>query len=101
VTFYADGSKSGQGEWPAGWAGVLKLAVPPASRGAGIGRALVEECLRRAREAGVDAVALHSTEWMSTARGMYARMGFVREESFDFVPGPGVVGMGFVLRLTS
>jgi hypothetical protein len=36
---------------------------------------------------------------MSTARGMYDRMGFVRVESFDFVPRPGVVGMGFKLDL--
>src|SRR4051794_27764841 len=45
VTFFADGSKSGQGDWPAGWAGILRLAVPPEHRGLGAGRALVEECL--------------------------------------------------------
>ena len=99
VLFYADGSASGQGEWPAGWAGILRLAVPPAHRGRGIGRALVEECLRRAREAGVATIALHSTEWMSTAREMYARMGFVRVEAFDFMPRPGVIGMGYKLDL--
>jgi len=99
VIFYADGSVSGQGEWPAGWAGILRLAVPPPQRGLGIGRALVEECLHRARATGVATVALHSTEWMSTARDMYALMGFVRVESFDFKPRPGVIGMGYKLDL--
>ena len=99
VTFYADGSLSGQGQWPAGWAGILRLAVPPERRGLGIGRALVEECLRRSRERGVKAVALHSTEWMAVARGLYERIGFRRAESFDFRPRPGVVGMGFKLDL--
>jgi len=29
VSFYGDGSQSAQGEWPAGWAGMLRLAVLP------------------------------------------------------------------------
>jgi GNAT superfamily N-acetyltransferase len=99
VTFYADGRDSRQGEWPQGWAGILRLAVPPDKRGAGIGRALVEEAIRRCRERGVRTLALHTTVWMDVARNMYERMGFVRDERFDFHPRPGVIGMGYRLDL--
>ena len=99
VTFYAEGHESHQGEWPEGWAGILRLAVPPDERGAGVGRALVEEAIRRCRERGVTALALHTTVWMDVARNMYERMGFVRVQSFDFHPRPGVIGMGYKLEL--
>jgi GNAT superfamily N-acetyltransferase len=100
VTFYADGRESGQGEWPKGWAGILRLAVPPDQRGAGVGRALVEEAIRRCRERGITTLALHTTVWMDVARNMYERMGFVRDPAFDFHPRPGVIGMGYRLDLT-
>ncbi len=95
ITFYADGSRSGQGDWPAGWAGVVRLAVLPAARRAGVARALVEESLRRARERGASTLALHTTEWMAVARAMYERMGFQRVPDFDFYPRSGVVGLGY------
>jgi ribosomal protein S18 acetylase RimI-like enzyme len=99
VTFYADGAQSGQGDWPEGWAGILRLAVPPEQRGSGVGRSLVEEAIRRCRESGVTTLALHTTVWMDVARNMYERMGFVRAPSFDFHPRPGVIGMGYKLKL--
>jgi ribosomal protein S18 acetylase RimI-like enzyme len=98
--FYPDGSLSEQGEWPEGWAGVLRLAVHPTYRGQGIARALTQECVRRAREAGISTLALHATEWMSVSRGMYERMGFVRDESFDFVTRGGTHAMGYRLDLS-
>jgi len=99
VMYYPDGSRSGQGEWPEGWAGILRLAVHPDFRGQGIGRLLTEECVRRARAAGKRTIALHATEWMAVSRGMYLRMGFVRDESFDFVTRGGTHAMGFRLDL--
>jgi GNAT superfamily N-acetyltransferase len=99
VTFYPDGSRSGQGEWPHGWAGVLRLAVLPDYRGLGLGRALVNECVRRCHERGIDTLALHTTEWMAVARGMYERMGFIRDPSFDFIPRSGVYAFGYKLPL--
>jgi hypothetical protein len=36
---------------------------------------------------------------MDVARNMYERMGFVRDESFDFHPRPGVIGMGYRLAI--
>jgi ribosomal protein S18 acetylase RimI-like enzyme len=100
VMFYPDGSRSGQGEWPEGWAGILRLAVHPDFRGHGIGRLLTEECVHRARAVGAQTVGLHATEWMAVSRGMYERMGFVRDESFDFVTRGGTHAMGYRLDLS-
>ena len=99
VTFYRDGSKSGQGEWPKGWAGVLRLAVLPGHRGLGLGKLLTQECIRRCRDAGIPTLALHTTDWMPLAKSMYERMGFVREPSFDFIPRPGIYAYGYKLDM--
>jgi predicted N-acetyltransferase YhbS len=100
VMFYADGSLSAQGEWPEGWAGMLRLAVLPEARGLGLGHRLTEECIRRARTAGARTLGLHTTEWMAVAKSMYERMGFVRDESFDFIPRSGIYAYGYRLDLS-
>jgi predicted N-acetyltransferase YhbS len=64
------------------------LAVDPATRGYGIGRALVEECLLRARQMGVGALGLHTSTSMHVAKALYERMGFERYPAEDFQP-PG------------
>jgi ribosomal protein S18 acetylase RimI-like enzyme len=99
VMFYPDGSLSGQGEWPAGWAGMLRLAVHPSFQGHGLGRALTQQCVRRCREAGITTLGLHATSWMSLSRAMYERMGFQRDESFDFVTRSGELAMGYRLEV--
>jgi ribosomal protein S18 acetylase RimI-like enzyme len=75
------------------------LAVAPAARGRGVGRALMEECARRAREAGAAVLTLHTTEMMAAAVRLYERLGFQRAPELDFHPGPGVIVMGYALRL--
>jgi predicted N-acetyltransferase YhbS len=100
VFFYRDGSQSGQGPWPEGSAGVLRLAVLPEARGKGLARRLTEECISRCREAGIKTLALHTTDWMPVAKAMYERMGFVRDASFDFVPRSGVYAYGYRLEIT-
>jgi predicted N-acetyltransferase YhbS len=52
---------------PAGWPELRLLAVAPAARGQGVGRALVEECMRRARRAGASALGLHTSESLRAA----------------------------------
>ena len=96
VTFYPIGSKSGD-PWPQGWAGIRLLAVDADARGIGAGRALMEECVRRCRERGIDALALHTSEFMAVAKGMYERMGFVRRPEFDYHPRPDYVIMAYCL----
>lgn len=59
-------------EWPI----MRMLVVAPNFRGHGIGRALAEECIRRAKRDGASVFALHTSELMEVALPMYQRMGF-------------------------
>jgi ribosomal protein S18 acetylase RimI-like enzyme len=96
VTLYPQGADNG---WPEGWAGIRLLAVHPDYRGQGIGRALMEECIRRCRERGTKTLGLHTTELMKVAREMYERMGFKRTPEFDFHPTPDNVVYAYRLDL--
>jgi len=71
------------------------LAVTPAARGSGAGKALMLECLRRAQQAGYSSVTLHTTNMMAVAMSMYERMGFVRSPELDFAPTPEFVIKGY------
>ena len=99
VTLYLNARHLSREWWPNGWAGIRLLAVHPAYRGRGIGRALMEECIRRCHNQGIAAIGLHTTEMMDVARRMYERTGFVRVPEFDFYPRPGVVVMAYRLDL--
>jgi GNAT superfamily N-acetyltransferase len=79
--------------------GVRLLAVPPAERGTGVGRALMEHCIRRAASEGKDRVVLTTTQEMESARDLYEKLGFVREVSLDHEPAPGVRAEGYALKL--
>ena len=89
VTFYPKHKKR-EAVWPPDWTGIRLVAVRPESRGQGIGRLLVEECIRRSREQAAAAVGLHTTSFMSVAAAMYERIGFVRVPEYDFHPRPGM-----------
>ncbi|MBI2850938.1 MAG: GNAT family N-acetyltransferase [Chloroflexi bacterium] len=99
VTLYSKASDSAQEGWPEGWAGIRLLAVHPAYRNRGIGRALMEECICRCSERGIPTIGLHTSEIMAVARRLYERMGFVRATEFDFHPRPGVTVMAYRLDL--
>jgi GNAT superfamily N-acetyltransferase len=75
------------------------LAVLPAARGHGVGAALVEECIRRARRAGAAALGLHTADMMRSAVRLYERRGFVRVSALDFAPAPGMLIKGYRLDL--
>jgi GNAT superfamily N-acetyltransferase len=79
---------------------VRLLAVAPAARGRGVGRRLMEECIRRARAAGAPALTLHTTEMMQVAMRLYERMGFARAPELDFSPAPRITVKGYRLPLT-
>lgn len=79
-------------------AGFRLLAVDPAARGKGIGKLLTNECIRKAKEAGLSQLIIHSTKAMQTAWNMYEQMGFKRSEDLDFMQGTLPV-YGFRLQL--
>jgi GNAT superfamily N-acetyltransferase len=78
---------------------VRLLAVTPEARGQGIGTALMQECIRRARRLGADCLNLHTTDMMQVAMRMYERMGFVRAPDLDFHPDPSITVKAYRLDL--
>jgi GNAT superfamily N-acetyltransferase len=83
----------------AAWPEVRLVAVDPAVRGRGVARALVLECVRRARAAGAPTLGLHTSQSMHTARRLYERLGFVRDPEHDFQPPGAELVEGYRLPL--
>ena len=81
------------------WPEVRLLAVAPEARGQGVGRVLMDECVRRARRAGATELGLHTSRSMRIAMQMYERMGFVRAPEYDFQPDGAEVVEAYRLRL--
>ena len=78
---------------------VRLLAVAPAARGRGVGAALMNECVSRARQSGAAALTLHTTDIMQSAMRLYERLGFRRAPGLDIQPAPGVIIKGYRLDL--
>jgi GNAT superfamily N-acetyltransferase len=94
------GHGSGQREIAAeGEAEFRMLAVDPARQGEGIGGALVDAVVRRARDDGYTAVVMSSSTWMTTAHRMYEQVGFRRLPERDWTPVPGIDLVAYGLRL--
>jgi DNA-binding MarR family transcriptional regulator/GNAT superfamily N-acetyltransferase len=76
------------------------LLVEPKARGLGVGRRLVEECIRFARQAGYREITLWTHSILTAARRIYAATGFTiveTEEHDEF--GPMLTGETWTLRL--
>lgn len=79
---------------------VRLVAVDPEVRGRGVARALMAECVRRARAAGASELGLHTSRSFRAAITMYKAMGFERAPESDFQP-PGaelVEGYRLIIR---
>ncbi len=102
VTFYPIGSRSKVAHWPPEWAVIRLLAVSVDHRRRGIGRALTQECVRRARRRGARAVGLHTDSRMPTAQLLYSQLGFHRAPEFDYQPFPeaDIAVMGWIQDLS-
>jgi DNA-binding MarR family transcriptional regulator/GNAT superfamily N-acetyltransferase len=76
------------------------LLVEKKARGLGVGRALTEQCIRFARQAGYSSITLWTQSILVAARGIYQRAGFCRvkeEKHHSF--GVDLVGETWELKL--
>jgi ribosomal protein S18 acetylase RimI-like enzyme len=74
----------GRPPWPSSFAGIRGLAVLPEVRGQGVGSALLEESMERARGLGATAMGVHAADFMTASIGFYQRFGFERAPAFDY-----------------
>jgi len=100
VTFVPDASSPWAELVEPDEAAIRMLGVDPVVQGRGVGQALLDACLVRARRLGRAAVFLHSTPWMTTAHRLYERAGFVRVPERDWRPVPAVPLLAFRLALS-
>jgi len=89
---YAELSREGEAEF-------RMLAVAPWAQRRGVGEALVNACLQRARELGCASVVICVRDFAADAGRLYKRMGFVREPSLDWSPYEGVLLLGLRYEL--
>jgi GNAT superfamily N-acetyltransferase len=82
ATFYADASDDGTG-WPSTASSIRAMAVRPAARRLGAGRALLDACTERAARRGTLQLCLHTAPFMTAAVRLYEEAGFVRAEAHD------------------
>ena len=75
------------------------LAVAPWAQGRGVGRALVEACIGRARAEGRSAIAILTRPSMRAAHNLYETLGFERDKAADWEFEPGEWLWGYRLGL--
>ena len=77
------------------------LLVEPSARGLGIGKRLVEECLRFAREAGYKKIMLWTQSELTAARKIYQAAGFelIAEEKHDSWSRKNLIAETWELKL--
>jgi ribosomal protein S18 acetylase RimI-like enzyme len=77
----------------AGAAELKRLYVRPAGRGTGVGLALTQHAIARARDAHYRVVRLDTLATMQGAQRLYRRLGFREIPAYTYNPVPDVVYM--------
>ena len=77
---------------------VKRLYVEPRARGARVGRLLMQALIARARVAGYRELKLDTLATMTSARSLYASLGFRECAAYYDNPLPGVTYMSVALR---
>jgi ribosomal protein S18 acetylase RimI-like enzyme len=91
---YAELSRAGEAEF-------RMLAVAPWAQRRGVGEALVNACLERARRLGCTALVICVRDFSADANRLYKRLGFVRAPALDWSPMEGVLLLGLRYELDS
>jgi GNAT superfamily N-acetyltransferase len=99
VTYVADPASDWAEFDAADEAGFRMLAVAADARGRGVGRALVEACIDRARSDGKARLTLMTTANMESAHRLYERLGFRRTPESDIIVDDGLQLRSYVLDL--
>jgi ribosomal protein S18 acetylase RimI-like enzyme len=71
---------------------VQLMSVVPKARGHGVGQALLDECINRAKRDSTTLIALHTTPIMEAAQYLYQRAGFAVVRNL-----PDMFGVPYVL----
>lgn len=98
VTIDLDGTLARE-DLPPDEAMVRMLGVEPRLNGQGIGRALTEACLARARAAGKRTVTLFVDSRSAGARHLYESMGFLADPAHDHQVSDGFTLLAYRLAL--
>lgn len=65
------------------WSYIRMVGVDPDFTGNGIGKKLIQLCINHARETKEEIVALHTSEFMNSARYIYENLGFNQVKELD------------------
>ena len=77
-----------------------RLYILPAGRGRGLGRALVEACIARARAIGYSEIRLDTLASMTEAQALYRKLGFEVIDPYYATPVAGTIFMRHRLERT-
>ena len=77
---------------------IRMLSVDPTIRGKGIGKALVEHCIKVSKEKELK-MGLHTASFMKKALSLYKSMGFERFPELDLEPmNDGIIVKAFIMN---